>query len=69
MKKCHISKLKKKIEHAQLDAKFAIPESTLTVPNYSVGNFKFCETSNLGFLKVFFVKKHKKRHISKTAKN
>ena len=31
----------KAIEQSHLDARFATPESTLTVPNYSVGNFKF----------------------------
>ena len=55
MKKHHISKTKK-TEPAHLDPKFVTPESTLTVPNYSV---KF---SN------FFLKNHKECHISKTTK-
>ena len=39
-KKRHILK-KKAIEQSHWDARFATPESTLTVPNYNVGKFKF----------------------------
>ena len=36
-----------------MEARFAIPDSTLTVPNYRVGNFSFLKNNNLNFLKIF----------------
>ena len=52
-----------------MEERFAILESTLTAPNYRVGNFRFLKNkNNLSFLKNF-EKITKKRHISKTTKN
>ena len=63
-----ISRKLQRIEQPYLEARFAIFESTLTGPNYRVGNFRFLKNnSNLSFLKI--LKNHKKRHISKTTKN
>ena len=43
-----------RIEQSYLEARFAIFESTLTGPNYRVGNFRFLKTNNnLSFLKPF----------------
>ena len=38
-----ISRKLQRIEQSNLEARFAILDSTLTVPNYRVGNFRFCE--------------------------
>ena len=53
-------------EQSYLETRFVTPKSTLTAPNYRVGNFRFLKT-NLIFLKIF--ENHKKHHISKTTKN
>ena len=37
-----ISRKLQRIEQSNLEARFAILDNTLTVPNYRVGNFRFC---------------------------
>ena len=37
-----------------MEARFAIPDSTVTGPNYRLGNFRFLKNhNNLSFLKIF----------------
>ena len=49
-----ISQKLQRFEQSYLKANFAILESTLTRPNYSVGNFRFLKNNhNLRFLKIF----------------
>ena len=49
-----ISRKLQRIEQSYLEARFAIFESTLTGPNYMVGNFRFLKTdNNLSFLRIF----------------
>ena len=49
-----ISRKLQRIEQSYLETRFAILESTLTGPNYRVGNFRFLKTNNnLSFLKNF----------------
>ena len=55
-----ISRKLQRIEQPYLEARFAIFESTLTGPNYRVGNFRFLKNnSNLSFLKIFEKKSQK----------
>ena len=49
-----ISRKLQGFEQSYLEARFAIHDSTLTVPNYRVGNFRFLKNdSNLSFLKIY----------------
>ena len=49
-----ISRKSQRIELSYLQARFAIFESSLTGPNYRVGNFRFLKIyNNIGFLKSF----------------
>ena len=49
-----ISRKLQRVEQSYLEARFAILDSTLTVPNYRVGNFMFCKLfCCLKFLKIF----------------
>ena len=49
-----ISRKLQRVEQSYFEARFAIFESTLTGPNYKVGNFRFCEKKiNINFLKIF----------------
>ena len=52
-------------EQSYLEARLAIPDSTLTVPNYRVGIFNVCIFCFLKFLK-YFGKNSKNRLISFT---
>ena len=62
-----ISRKLQRIEQSYLETRFAILDCTVTVPNYRVGNFRFCEKIYYKFSENF-EKNHKKRHISKTTK-
>ena len=54
-----ISRKLQRIEQSYLEARFTIFESTLTGPNYRVGNFRFSKTkNNLSFLKIFEITKN-----------
>ena len=49
-----MSRKLQRIEQSYLEARLGILESTLTVPNYRVGNFMFCKLFCCSkFLKVF----------------
>ena len=62
-----ISRKLQGFEQSYFEARFAILDSTLTVPKYRVRNFRFLKCINSSFLKIF-EKSHKKRHISKTTR-
>ena len=63
-----ISRKLQEFEQSYLEARLAILDSTLTVPIYGVGNFRFLKkTNNLSFLKNF--EKKKKTSHPKTTKN
>ena len=56
----------KRFDQSYLEAWFEIPDITLTAPNYSVENFKFCQGFIYNFFQNFFSKNHKKRQILET---
>ena len=47
-----ISRKLQGFEQLKLEARFAIFDSTLSVPNYRVENFRFLKNHNLSFLKI-----------------
>ena len=52
-----------------MEASFAIPDSTLIAPNYRIGNFILRRKKTFVRFSENFLKKHKKRHVSKTTRN